>query len=61
MPTGAALTLTVVAVVAALVAVLWAGLLAMAEEAAVGEAAHTLGDAPSAARGGPSPASASSC
>jgi CBS domain containing-hemolysin-like protein len=30
----------------ALVAGLWAGLLALAEEAAVGEALHTLGDAP---------------
>jgi putative hemolysin len=55
MPAGAALTLTLVAVVAAIAAVLWAALLAMAEEAAVGEALHTLGDAPSAARGGAVP------
>ncbi|HKW41618.1 MAG TPA: hemolysin family protein [Gemmatimonadales bacterium] len=39
------------ALVAALAA-LWAGLLALAEEAAVGEALHTLGDAPPATRGG---------
>ncbi len=41
------------AVAAALVAAVWAGLLALAEEAAVGEALHTLGDAPppAAARG----------
>jgi magnesium and cobalt exporter, CNNM family len=52
MPAGAVLTLTVAAVVAALAAVLWAALLALAEEAAVGEALHTLGDAPSQARGG---------
>ena len=31
---------------------LWAGLLALGEEAAVGEALHTLGDAPPAAAGG---------
>src|SRR5206468_562309 len=31
---------------------LWAGLLALGEEAAVGEAPHTLGDAPPAAVGG---------
>jgi len=34
----------------ALVAVLWAGLLALGEEAATGEAAHTLADAPSGGR-----------
>jgi len=34
----------------ALGAVLWAGLLALGEEAAVGEAAHTLADAPPVAR-----------
>jgi CBS domain containing-hemolysin-like protein len=33
-------------------AALWAGLLALGEEAAVGEALHTLGDAPPATRGG---------
>ena len=37
---------------AALGAGLWAGLLALAEEAAVGEALHTLGDAPPRAVGG---------
>ncbi len=36
---------------AALVAALWAGLLALSEEAAVGEAMHTLGDAPPATVG----------
>ncbi len=35
-------------VLAAVAALLWAGLLALAEEAAVGEALHTLGDAPPA-------------
>jgi Mg2+/Co2+ transporter CorC len=39
-------------VLAALGAVLWAGLLALGEEAAVGEALHTLGDAPPAAARG---------
>jgi CBS domain containing-hemolysin-like protein len=39
------------AVVVALVAVLWAGLLALAEEAAVGEAVHALGDPPPARDG----------
>jgi len=35
----------------ALAAALWAGLMALAEEGAVGEAAHTLGDAPPSAAG----------
>jgi CBS domain containing-hemolysin-like protein len=48
--TDAALTL--VEVVIAVAAVLWAGLVALAEEAAVGEALHTLGDAPPATMGG---------
>lgn len=43
---GAAVTLA--SVVVTLAAVLWAGLLALGEEAAVGEALHTLGDAPPA-------------
>src|SRR2546428_8042238 len=38
-------------VAAALIAALWAGLLALGEEAAVGEALHTLGDAPPATTG----------
>src|SRR5882762_4963532 len=42
--TGAALTLGGALVAGA--AALWAGLLALGEEAAVGEALHTLGDAP---------------
>ncbi|TLY50906.1 MAG: dihydropyrimidine dehydrogenase, partial [Gemmatimonadetes bacterium] len=42
--TGAALTLGGALVSG--VAALWAGLLALGEEAAVGEALHTLGDAP---------------
>ena len=46
---GAALTLG--GVVIAVAAVLWAGVLALGEEAAVGEALHTLGDAPPAAVG----------
>jgi CBS domain containing-hemolysin-like protein len=37
--------------IAALVAAVWAALLALAEEAAVGEALHTLGDAPPASAG----------
>ena len=37
--------------VAALVGAVWAALLALAEEAAVGEALHTLGDAPPASAG----------
>jgi CBS domain containing-hemolysin-like protein len=49
MPTGAALA--VVAVVIAIAAALWAALMALGEEAAVGEALHTLGDAPPAAAG----------
>jgi CBS domain containing-hemolysin-like protein len=44
--TDAALSLA--GVVIAVAAVLWAGLLALGEEAAVGEALHTLGDAPPA-------------
>ena len=44
MPTEAALRVT--GLIVAIVAVVWAGLLALAEEAAVGEALHTLGDAP---------------
>ena len=46
---------TAVAVVGAAVAgaaALWSGLLALGEEAAVGEALHTLGDAPPVATGG---------
>ena len=46
---------TAVAVVGAAVAgaaALWSGLLALGEEAAVGEALHTLGDAPPVAAGG---------
>ncbi len=39
-------------VIVAVAAALWTGLLALAEEAAVGEALHTLGDAPPAAAGG---------
>ncbi len=50
MPTGTAMTL--VGALSALAAVLWAGLFALAEEAAVGEALHTLGDAPPATVGG---------
>lgn len=46
MLTAAALTLA--SALVALAAVLWAGLLALGEEAAVGEALHTLGDAPPA-------------
>src|SRR5947199_8108166 len=42
--TGAALTLG--GALGAGAAALWAGLLALGEEAAVGEALHTLGDAP---------------
>ncbi|HEV8265963.1 MAG TPA: hemolysin family protein [Gemmatimonadales bacterium] len=38
--------------VAAFVAAIWAALLALAEEAAVGEALHTLGDAPPVSAGG---------
>jgi len=38
--------LTLAAVASAVAAVLWAGILALGEEAAVGEALHTLGDAP---------------
>ncbi|HYK83403.1 MAG TPA: hemolysin family protein [Gemmatimonadales bacterium] len=49
MPADAALT--VVAVACAIAAVLWAGVLALAEEAAVGEVLHTLGDAPSPGAG----------
>jgi CBS domain containing-hemolysin-like protein len=44
MLTAAALRVT--GLVVAIVAVVWAALLALAEEAAVGEALHTLGDAP---------------
>ena len=44
MPTEAALRVT--GLIVAIVAVVWAALLALAEEAAVGEALHTLGDAP---------------
>ena len=39
------------AVLVAVAAVLWAGLLALAEEAAVGEAVHALGDPPPASDG----------
>jgi CBS domain containing-hemolysin-like protein len=38
-------------VAAALVAAVWAGVLALGEEAAVGEALHTLGDAPPSSAG----------
>jgi CBS domain containing-hemolysin-like protein len=48
--TGAALTLGAALVAGA--AALWAGLLALGEEAAVGEALHTLGDAPPTTVGG---------
>jgi putative hemolysin len=48
----AALVLTFGAALVAGAAGLWAGLLALGEEAAVGEALHTLGDAPPAAGGG---------
>ena len=44
MRTEAALRVT--GLIVAIVAVVWAALLALAEEAAVGEALHTLGDAP---------------
>src|SRR5207248_8738782 len=44
MPTEAALRVT--GLIVAIVVVVWAALLALAEEAAVGEALHTLGDAP---------------
>jgi Mg2+/Co2+ transporter CorC len=44
--------LRVVGLVVALLAAVWAALLALAEEAAVGEALHTLGDAPPASAGG---------
>ena len=44
MPTEAALRVT--GLIVAIVALVWAALLALAEEAAVGEALHTLGDAP---------------
>jgi len=47
--TGAALTLGGALVSG--VAALWAGLLALGEEAAVGEALHTLGDAPTTVGG----------
>ena len=47
--TGAALTLG--AALVAGVAALWAGLLALGEEAAVGEALHTMGDAPTTGGG----------
>ncbi|MEX2155839.1 MAG: hemolysin family protein [Gemmatimonadales bacterium] len=43
--------LRLIALVVAVVASLWAALLAMAEEAAVGEALHTLGDAPPVSAG----------
>jgi len=42
---------TALLVFGALVAALWAGLLALGEEAAVADVAHTLGDAPPAASG----------
>src|SRR5439155_24212946 len=48
--TGAALTLGGALLAGA--AALWAGLLALGEEAAVGEALHTLGDAPPTTAGG---------
>jgi Mg2+/Co2+ transporter CorC len=44
--------LRVVGLAVALIAAAWAALLALAEEAAVGEALHTLGDAPPASAGG---------
>jgi CBS domain containing-hemolysin-like protein len=43
---------TVVGALVAAAAALWAGLLALGEEAAVGEVLHTLGDAPPATVGG---------
>jgi putative hemolysin len=43
--------LALAGLVAALLAAIWAALLALAEEAAVGEALHTLGDAPPASAG----------
>ena len=46
MPADAVLTFG--GVIIAVAAVLWAGVLALGEEAAVGEALHTLGDAPPA-------------
>ena len=49
MPTETALR--VAGVVVALVGAVWAALLALAEEAAVGEALHTLGDAPPVSAG----------
>jgi len=49
MLTETALTLT--GLLAALLAAAWAALLALGEEAAVGEALHTLGDAPPASAG----------
>ncbi len=48
--TGTALLLS--GVVVAVAATLWSALLALGEEAAVGEALHTLGDAPPATVGG---------
>src|SRR5207302_1446144 len=54
-PRAVTLAGTAVAVVGAAVAgaaALWSGLLALGEEAAVGEALHTLGDAPPVAAGG---------
>jgi CBS domain containing-hemolysin-like protein len=45
-------SLRVVGLVVALIAAVWAAVLAVAEEAAVGEALHTLGDAPPLSPGG---------
>jgi len=47
--------LRLIALVVAVVASVWAALLALAEEAAVGEALHTLGDAPPVSAGSRAP------
>src|ERR1700674_3554298 len=46
-----ATALVMASVLVAVVAGLWAGLLSLSEEAAVGEALHTLGDAPPTSMG----------
>ena len=48
---AAGTALALASVLTSLTAALWAGLLALGEEAAVGEALHTLGDAPPVAGG----------
>ncbi|HVH08945.1 MAG TPA: hemolysin family protein [Gemmatimonadales bacterium] len=50
--TLAGVAVTLVGAVVAAAAVLWSGLLALGEEGAVGEALHTLGDAPPTRVGG---------